>query len=120
MSNTNSKDIIYMNPLYTNHISRYTRNRTIYNPNLDKAYLESTNQYDLDTDNSDCIYHIVEQNEANRLDIIANNYYGDPSFYWVIAMANDMIDPFIVKPNTMLTIPSLSILYEQDSPLTIN
>lgn len=118
MSKANT--ITYMNPLYTNHISRYTRNRTIYNNKLDKVYLESTNQYNLNPTIDNSIYHIVEQNEANRLDIIANNYYGDPGYYWVIAMANNMIDPFIVQPNTMLIIPNLSILYEQDSPLAIS
>lgn len=36
----------------------------------------------------------VQANEVDRLDLIANRTFGDPSQAWRIADANDAIDPF--------------------------
>jgi hypothetical protein len=53
----------------------------------------------------DIQYHIVEELEENRLDKIAVKYYNDSSYYWLIAMANNIIDPFIIVKGTTLKIP---------------
>lgn len=53
------------------------------------------------------IYHIVGVDERNRLDIIAYKYYQNATYWWLIAMVNDIIDPFIVVPGTQLKIPSV-------------
>ena len=100
-----------------NNISRYQNCRVIYNSDVDASYFEILNNSIIDTKNYPPQYHLVEKSERNRLDIIANKYYNDPSLYWVIARANNMIDPFIVIPNTVLTIPSRECLYAQDGPL---
>ena len=52
-------------------------------------------------------YHVVEEKEVNRLDIISNKYYGTPTYWWMIALANNLIDPLVVNKGTMLRIPAL-------------
>lgn len=54
------------------------------------------------------VYHTVTLREENRLDIISYSHYGDPKLYWVIAMANNIIDPFNVKKGTVLKIPQIA------------
>ena len=108
-----------LNTRHFEHISRYTRNRQIYNNANDKIYLETSNQYKIQLQQNP-VYHVVDINEENRLDIIANNYYGDPSLYWVIAMANNIIDPFVVNINTLLVIPYIEDLFNEDGPLSIS
>jgi hypothetical protein len=51
------------------------------------------------------------------LDIIANTYYGQPQYAWIIAMGNGIIDPLVIKPGTILRIPDLYTLYQYDNPL---
>lgn len=53
-------------------------------------------------------FHSVTLREENRLDIIADEEYGDKRLYWVIAMANNIIDPFNVKQGTVLKIPQIA------------
>lgn len=55
-------------------------------------------------------YHTVELREENRLDVIADQEYGDKRLYWVIAMANNIIDPFDVKQGTVLKIPQIATI----------
>ena len=59
----------------------------------------------------------VEASEENRLDIISNIYYGTPSLYWAIAMANNIIDPMVVVKGTVLRIPSYESLFVTGGPL---
>lgn len=107
-----------LNTRHFDHLSRYARIRQLYDSDKDKVYLETMNQYNINKETSP-IYHIVDIKEANRLDIIANAYYGDPSLYWVIAMANNLIDPFIVNANTLLWIPYIETMFNNDGPLSI-
>jgi hypothetical protein len=51
-------------------------------------------------------YHIVEPLEANRLDLIANKYYENSNLWWMIALANNIIDPSIILEGRLLRIPS--------------
>lgn len=108
-----------LNTRHFNSLSRYTRNRQIYNYDTDKIYLESTNQYKITVSDTP-IYHVVDFKEEGRLDKISNLYYGSPNFYWAIALANNIIDPFIVKANTILVIPYIENLYENNGPLSIS
>lgn len=116
--NNEYKPIKVLNTIHYNHMSRYTRNRAVYNPNVNSIYLESTNQYSIAMD-KEPIYHVVDILEEGRLDKIAALYYGDASFYWAIAMANNIIDPFIIKANTILKIPYIENLFDNDGPLSI-
>lgn len=102
-----------------NNTSRYTRNRQIYNKDLDAIYLESFNKYSIQLSDTP-VYHVVDFKEEGRLDIISNLYYGTPDFYWAIALANNIIDPFILKANTIITIPYIDDLFNNDGPLSIS
>lgn len=43
---------------------------------------------------------------GDRLDTLAHRYYGDSDYWWVIAVANRIQDPFSLRPGTRLRIPS--------------
>lgn len=61
------------------------------------------------------LYHKVSIKEANRLDLIAFNYYGDSSMWWLIAIANNIIDPFIIPAGLTLKIPRISAFDEEST-----
>lgn len=95
-------------------LSRYSSLRHIIDSDS-TVYTESQNTYIIPDRN--CTYHQVEIGEEGRLDIIADIHYGDPALYWVIALANNIIDPFIIIPGTVLKIPQFTALFENGAPL---
>ena len=46
----------------------------------------------------------------NRLDIIAESVYNDPQLFWVIAVVNNIADPFDVPEGTVLRLPSIEFV----------
>lgn len=100
----------YAKPRKYVKVSRYSIYRQILDNNSD-TYLETTNQTPVKESDKD-IYHEVLREEENRLDIIANNYYNNPSYWWVIAMANDLVDPFYVEAGSIIRIPNFFSLYQ--------
>lgn len=45
---------------------------------------------------------------ANRLDLISNAVYGSPAYWWLIGIANSIMDPFDDLPaGTVIIIPDL-------------
>lgn len=38
-------------------------------------------------------YYVVDVSDDDTMEILAEKYYGDPEFHWIIALANDIIDP---------------------------
>lgn len=92
---------------YNSGNSRYQVLRVIVNDGI--RYLETQNQKFIPLSSED-VYHIVEASEENRLDIISNNCYGSPVYWWAIAMANQFIDPFVVSAGTMIRVPALLTL----------
>jgi nucleoid-associated protein YgaU len=53
----------------------------------------------------DDIFITVEEN--TRMDLLAYKYYGDPSLYWVIMQANElMIAPFGIFKGKKIRIPN--------------
>lgn len=42
---------------------------------------------------------------GDRLDAIAERRYGDPEYWWVLALANRIRDPFGIRPGTVLRVP---------------
>lgn len=42
---------------------------------------------------------------GDRLDAIAERRYGDPEYWWVLALANRIRDPFRITVGTVLKIP---------------
>ena len=55
-------------------------------------------------DGVDTVEHIVRGDE--RLEVIAHRYYGDEDYWWVIALANRIMDPFQVTVGRRLRIPT--------------
>ena len=43
---------------------------------------------------------------GDRIDKLANKYYGDDQFWWVIALVNNIQYPLGIKVGTVLTIPT--------------
>lgn len=57
-------------------------------------------------------YHRIAAHEVTRFDILANTYYKNPLLWWVIAQANNIMDPLNpIPPGTLIRIPSLEALY---------
>ena len=106
--------MLYTSTRATDALSRYSSLRHIIDSNCN-VYTESQNTYVIPDTN--CTYHQVEVGEEGRLDIIADIHYQDPTLYWVIALANNIIDPFIIIPGTILKIPQFTALFEVGAPL---
>jgi len=50
-------------------------------------------------------YYVITS-VTDRLDLLANDFYGDPSLYWIIAAANNISgDSLVPEPGTQLRIP---------------
>lgn len=64
-------------------------------------------------------YHMVTSKTANRLDIIALEYYNDSTLWWVIADANPSLrfNPYHVPVGMSVRIPSISTLYKSGGVL---
>lgn len=101
---------------YSSQPSRYKVLRVIENQGY--TYLETYNQVKIPSSRND-LYHIVEHNEVNRLDIISEKYYNTPDYWWAIALANNMIDPFVVNEGVMLRVPSLLTLNDINNKILI-
>ena len=59
--------------------------------------------------------YTVKQHEIGFLDAIASEVYGEgmESFWWIIALANDMIDPEKeMRAGDILVIPPISLVQE--------
>lgn len=97
------------NEEYEGKMSRYSVLRLIEDNK--EIYLETANLARIpvtDVDN----YHVVKEKEVNRLDLISNLYYGTPNYWWMIAQANNLIDPLVVNKGTMLRIPSMMTMLD--------
>lgn len=97
----------YSDPRKYENLSRYRVYRQILS---DDTYLESFNQKEIEKSDGD-VYHIVTKQEENRLDMISNNYYGTPEYWWILAIANNFIDPFVLTSGTSVRIPPLDVLF---------
>lgn len=107
--------LIRLEPRGYNKTSRYGIYNQLLNTNDNKVHLDNVNPIKINCSNPQ--FHVVESNEENRLDIIANNYYGSPSFWWFIAMANNILDPSVIIVGTILKIPSINDIYKTGGPL---
>lgn len=100
----------YAKPRKYRRISRYGIYRQIID-DYNETYTETTNPTPVVETDQD-IYHEVLREEENRLDIISNKYYKSPEFWWVIAMANNLIDPMYVKAGTIVRVPPITSLFK--------
>lgn len=109
--------IQYLTPRLYPNACRYKNLRRIRDENTKKLYHETWIQKLIDT-SSDDSYHTVTTEDANRLDMIAVQYYGTARYWWVIALANYLIDPFDVPVGSYLRIPPLISLYNEGGVLS--
>lgn len=54
------------------------------------------------------IYHTVTY--ADRIDILAFNYYKNSKYWWVIADVNDLLNPLDLEVGQSLIIPDINII----------
>lgn len=93
-------------------VSRYFPYRRYIDSNGQIVY-ESYNQKFIEKKDSDKYYRVELDNE-NRLDKISLTYYNNSQYWWIIAIANNIIDPFSeVEYDTVIRIPSLQAVHEQ-------
>ena len=61
----------------------------------------------IDIPKLDSDYYVEYRKGVTRLDVISNNYYGDPNFGWLILQANPEVGSleFNIKDKTILRIP---------------
>lgn len=102
----------YLSAEYYNYVSRYSKIRRIQDNN--EIFHETFNNYKIPENSSD-VYITVTDPVENRLDIISCRYYKSPIMWWVIAIANNIIDPFTEIPTgTVLRIPELTSVYQSE------
>jgi hypothetical protein len=82
---------------------RYQYSETLTTKETKKKYLESTIYPKIKPTNDD-IYIISTQ--SDRLDLLAAKYYGDPTYWWVISVANNLNDASLsIEVGKQLRIP---------------
>lgn len=83
--------------------NRYSNIPTIQKTGKGKVY-DSVLLPNVDANDSDIVVMTVQ---GDRLDLLANEYYQDPSMWWVIALKNDMTEiDLSMKEGIILRIPS--------------
>ena len=106
----------YLPAISYKNACRYKNLRTIKDEETGKIHHESWNQKVIDSSTDDTYVTVTNETE-NRLDILAFNYYGSARYWWVIALANYIIDPFEVPAGSVLRIPPLLSLYKSGGVL---
>jgi hypothetical protein len=83
--------------------NRYQYSETLTTKETKKKYLESTIYPKIKPTNDD-IYIISTQ--SDRLDLLAAKYYGDPTYWWIISVANNLNDASLsIESGKQLRIP---------------
>ena len=109
--------LAYLEPRIYKNNCRYRNLRRIQDTITGKVYHESWNQKIIELSKAD-EYFTVSKAEENRLDIIAYNYYSTPKYWWVIALANYIIDPFDIPAYSTIRIPPITALYDKGGVLS--
>ena len=104
----------YYSPYNYYELSRYKDLRRI--KTSDNVLIHET-MYDFDVvETDDDIYHTVTKTEEGRIDVISLIAYDNSRYWWIIAIANNIIDPLNdIVEGTVLRIPPIVSLYQQGS-----
>ena len=89
--------------------SRYATKRRLVNENQE-TFIRFIRSRDLNFSNNDSTVHVVSSIEAYRPDLIAEKYYGDSRYAWIILSANRLSLPFALEPGMKILIPSIMSL----------
>lgn len=84
------KDEEVLNPVSYDKASRYAKVKTI--KKTGKRYHVTNRERFVNYSNLDKS-HIVTNKTVNRLDVVSNDFYGTPIYWWLIAEANLIFDP---------------------------
>lgn len=106
----------YLPTVAYKNASRYKNLRTIKDEETGKIHHESWNQQAIPL-SSDDVYVTVTNETENRLDIIAYQQYGSARYWWILALANYIIDPFEIPTGSTLRVPPLLSLYKSGGVL---
>lgn len=83
--------------------SRYQNRKILEKNDTKKRYMESTIYPKIKPSDNDT-YLITES--SDRLDLLAQSYYGDISYWWVIAVANNLNEASLnMNPGIQIRIP---------------
>lgn len=58
-------------------------------------------------------YHEITVIDQYRLDLISYKYYLTVEYWWIIATANDILDPFNLEIGTILRIPAENLVISE-------
>jgi len=84
-----------------NYFSRY-QNVPYYFHKVDRKYIVGTT-FPISKDTPYILYKVKQ---GDSLDSIALDYYNNPTFYWIIADANNILNPYTkLKVNSEIKIP---------------
>lgn len=94
--------------------SRYEKEYIFYDEvDSDKDFIDPIRETSFgETGESDYLIKVIE---GMRLDVLAYEYYGNPSLQWVIMDANPQLDdPTGIKPGDVLAIPNPGRVVNRD------
>jgi len=111
------KQLDYADPRNYKYISRYYKTKRIVSDKDGTEYHETYQFYDMPITNQDT-YYTVDPTTENRIDLISFKHYNTVSYWWAIAMANDLLDPFDIPIGTVLRIPTITTLYNRNGVLS--
>lgn len=85
-------------------MSRYTYAETLTQKETKRRYLESVIYPKIPFSDED--FYVITSS-TDRLDLLANQYYGDSIYWWVIAVANNINDGTLyLEEGRQLRIPA--------------
>jgi len=75
-----------------------------FTDNNNRKIIETAEKIEIPVKPND-LFHQVSAGEEDALDSIAYKYYRHEGLWWVIATANNLLDPFKIEAGTVLRIP---------------
>lgn len=108
----------YKDPRDYLHLSRYRNTRLILDRPTQQVSHETFAQSHIPESNQDR-FVTINSTTKDRIDIIAYAAYGFAEYWWVLAIANDFLDPFSLPIGTVVRIPPMSSLYLDGAVLDI-
>jgi len=61
-------------------------------------------------DLTDSSTYTLTEKDVGRFDNLANQFYGDPTLWWVLAWANKIPDTTVVTPGTVIQVPTRDVV----------
>ena len=106
----------YYTPRKYDNLSRYDATERLLDSKNGVYYHKTFKEVEIPLSSGDT-FVTVDVKSENRLDVIANEVYGYAPYWWIIAFANNIIDPFNVPIGTVLRCPPLMSIYGERSVL---